>query len=122
MAQIIFFFLGKITRRLALDRLRKENHIKRGCGQVSLAFEELADCLSDEGGEHFTLRFVLGDFIDYGNGRSDAEKICELGSVKLSRTEQNVQIHWFPEPVVFENGAYGKGEFLGIELSAAGVK
>lgn len=72
--------------------------------------------------EHFTLRFVLVDCIDYGNGRSDAEMVCDLGSVAFSRTDQSVQVYWFPEPVLFENGDYGKGEFLGMEISASGVK
>lgn len=38
-------FLGKITRNLSLDRYRRRSADKRGGGQVSLALEELADCL-----------------------------------------------------------------------------
>ncbi len=40
-------FLGKITRRLALNRLEKQSAQKRGGGQVPLALEELAECLPD---------------------------------------------------------------------------
>lgn len=42
-------FLGRITRNLALNRLRNTRAEKRGGGQVALALEELAECLS--GGE-----------------------------------------------------------------------
>lgn len=38
-------YLGKITRNLAISRLRKRNSLKRGNGMGSIAFEELSDCL-----------------------------------------------------------------------------
>lgn len=38
-------YLGKITRNLALDRLRHDSAEKRGGGQVSLALAELDDCI-----------------------------------------------------------------------------
>ncbi|WP_167957920.1 RNA polymerase sigma factor [Anaerosporobacter faecicola] len=38
-------FLGKITRNLSIDRYRRANREKRGCGQVSLCLEELAECV-----------------------------------------------------------------------------
>ena len=74
-----------------------------------------------EEGRKATLRFVLADIIDYELDHSEAELVCELGSVEAERTGQAVRIVWFPEPVPFENGAYGKGEFLGAEISASGV-
>lgn len=43
-------YLGKITRNLALDRLRKAGAEKRGGGQVNLVLEELEDCLSAPSG------------------------------------------------------------------------
>lgn len=36
-------YLGKITRNLAIDRLRAENREKRGGGEVPLALEELEE-------------------------------------------------------------------------------
>ena len=61
-------FLGKITRRLALGILRRENRIKRGGGQVTLAFEELSDCLPDEGADQIeesaALRELIRAFLD----------------------------------------------------------
>ena len=41
-------FLGKITRRVALDKYRKRMALKRGGGEVQLALEELSDCASGE--------------------------------------------------------------------------
>ncbi len=39
-------FLGRLTRNLSLDRWRALRAQKRGGGQVELALEELAECLS----------------------------------------------------------------------------
>ena len=61
------------------------------------------------------------EIIDYEMDHSEAELLCELGSVEVEHTGQAVRIVWFSEPVSFENGAYGKGEFLGAEVSASGV-
>lgn len=38
-------FLGKITRRLSIDKWRKNNAGKRGGGQMVLALEELGECI-----------------------------------------------------------------------------
>ena len=38
-------FLGRITRNLALDRVKAENAVKRGGGQATLALSELEDCV-----------------------------------------------------------------------------
>ena len=39
-------FLGKITRNLAIDRWRTQNRQKRGGGEITLALEELEDCIA----------------------------------------------------------------------------
>ena len=41
-------FLGKITRHIALDRWRRRSAEKRGGGEVTLALEELEDCIPGE--------------------------------------------------------------------------
>lgn len=38
-------YLGKITRNLSLDRLKRLNAQKRGNGQVKLALQELENCI-----------------------------------------------------------------------------
>ena len=74
-----------------------------------------------EQGQKVTLRFVMADTIVYEMDHSEGELVSELGSVEVERTSQAVRTVWFPEPVSFENGVYGKGEFLGAEISASGV-
>ena len=39
-------FIGKITRNLALDKLRHKNSEKRGNGEVPIVLDELAECIS----------------------------------------------------------------------------
>ena len=41
-------FIGKITRNLALDKLRQKNSDKRGNGDIPLVLDELAECISGE--------------------------------------------------------------------------
>lgn len=43
--QVLKTFLGKITRRLSLMKLRSQNRLKRGSGNVEIALDELADCV-----------------------------------------------------------------------------
>lgn len=61
-------FIGKITRNLALDKVRQKNSDKRGAGEVPLVLDELADCIS--GGDQIEklhdsqeIRAVLNDFL-----------------------------------------------------------
>jgi len=42
-------FLGKITRRISIDRKRRQTAEKRGGGELTLALEELGDCVSGGG-------------------------------------------------------------------------
>ena len=44
---ILATFLGKITRRLSIDCWRKRNRQKRGGGEITLALEELENCVPD---------------------------------------------------------------------------
>jgi len=41
------FFLSSITRNLAFDIYKKMHRQKRGAGQIDIALEELAECISD---------------------------------------------------------------------------
>lgn len=42
-------FLGKLTRRISIDRWRHDHAGKRGGGEFPLALEELEDCVSGSG-------------------------------------------------------------------------
>lgn len=43
--EILRTFLGKISRRIAIKRLRERNADRRGNGDIPLAFEELESCI-----------------------------------------------------------------------------
>ena len=43
---VLATFLGKITRRIAIDRWRSATRVKRGGGEIVLALEELEQCLA----------------------------------------------------------------------------
>lgn len=89
-------FLGKITRRAALDRLKSENRLKRGGGQASLAYEELASCLPDES---------AGDPAELAASRDRIERFL----ASLSEAERSVFIcrYWYFAPVDEIAGRFG---------------
>ena len=43
---VLSTFLGKITRRISIDRWRMRNAKKRGGGEIILVLDELEDCVS----------------------------------------------------------------------------
>lgn len=44
---VLSTFIGKITRRLSLKKLREKNAQKRGSGNVPVPLEELEECIPD---------------------------------------------------------------------------
>ena len=66
---ILSTFLGKITRRLSIDRWRRLNAEKRGGGELTLTLDELECCVSGSGSveneiERQELKKLLSDFLD----------------------------------------------------------
>lgn len=58
-------FLGKITRRLSIDRLRRQTAEKRGGGELPLALDELSGCVSGgDTAEDAVLRQELSSLLD----------------------------------------------------------
>lgn len=62
-------FLGKITRRISIDRWRRMSAEKRGGSTVSLALEELAECIPSSADpaaelEARELTEFIGSFLD----------------------------------------------------------
>ena len=58
-------FLGRITRNLAIDRLRTRNRDKRGGGEAALALEELEEVVGgSESPESAALQKELADSIN----------------------------------------------------------
>ena len=43
---VLSTFLGKITRHISIDRWRERSAYKRGGGEVTLALDELEDCVA----------------------------------------------------------------------------
>jgi len=58
-------YLAKLTRRLAIDRLRASGADKRGGGELPLVLEELAECLPGDAGdaEDAALTRALGEAV-----------------------------------------------------------
>lgn len=52
-------FLGKITRRISIDKWRHKNAKKRGNGQIDEALEELSECISDSNSVEKTIEAEL---------------------------------------------------------------
>lgn len=44
---VLSTFLGRITRRISIDRWRRKHADKRGGGEMDLVLEELEDCAAD---------------------------------------------------------------------------
>ncbi len=58
-------FLGKITRRISIDKWRSRSAEKRGGGEIVLALDELSDCIpSNSNVEQEIEAVVLGDLIN----------------------------------------------------------
>ncbi len=52
---VLSSFLGKITRRISIDRLRHKHAGKRGGGEMPLVLDELEDCISDSADLEFAV-------------------------------------------------------------------
>ena len=86
---VLSAFIGKVTRNLALDRLRARTADRRGGGETALALDELGDCVSS------------GD--EMGRIEDSQEIIAALNSFleTLSCVERGVFMrrYWSMEPV-----------------------
>lgn len=86
---ILSSFLGKITRRLSIDKWRKNHAHKRGGGEVMWALDELSDCIADEGSpeEEFEKRRLA--------------KVINNFVASLPQTEQKVFLcrYWYMDSI-----------------------
>ena len=57
-------FIGKITRRLSINRFRSNKALKRGGEEVTLSFEELEDCIGDNSFNEQLQNQLLADTIN----------------------------------------------------------
>ena len=73
---VLSLFLGKLTRRISLNRWRDQHREKRGGGEIPLALDELAECLPSPWSveaevENRELAHILGSFL---NSLPDGER------------------------------------------------
>ena len=62
---ILSTFLGKITRRISIDKWRGRTAEKRGGGEIVLVLDELSDCIpSNQSVEHEVAAAELSQLID----------------------------------------------------------
>lgn len=71
-------FISKITRNLALNRLRDKSTLRRGGGEVTVALDELGECLSD--GESVEEEYLKQELNGYINRflKSLSRRDCDL--------------------------------------------
>lgn len=62
---VLSTFLGKITRRISIDKWRKSGAEKRGGGQTAVVLDELSECIPDKSSvEHAVDAQILSDVIN----------------------------------------------------------
>lgn len=62
---VLATFLGKLTRRISIDRWRRRNADKRGGGRMELVLEELSECIAAGGDvERAVEEQMLGESIN----------------------------------------------------------
>ena len=86
---VLSTFLGKITRRIAIDRWRARNAEKRGGGETALALEELRACATGLPG------------VEEEYQRKEAIRVYLRFLDMLPAAERNVFLcrYWYVEPV-----------------------
>lgn len=114
---VLSAFLGKLTRNLALNRLRRNAAQKRGGGEAALVFEEVAELLSgSDTAEDAALRrellSAIDEFLAALSARDRSLFVCRywyfdsvkdiarrlhmtenLVSVRLHRLRQKLRLH-----------------------------
>ncbi len=86
---VLSTFLGKLTRRISIDKWRHVNAKKRGDGQLPLILSELEDCISD------------GNSIEEETERKLLAEVIATFVKSLPETEQKVFLcrYWYMDSV-----------------------
>ena len=86
---ILSTFLGKLTRRISIDRLRKRTAEKRGGGNIDLVLEELGGCIADR--QNVESTYIYKELVHAIN--------CFLET--LTQTERNVFLcrYWYMDSI-----------------------
>ena len=94
---VLSVFLGRITRNGALDRWRQRQARKRGGGEVTLALEELRECVSND------------DDVEEAFSRRETVRAVNSLLDKLTETERNVFLrrYWCVDTVADIAASFG---------------
>ena len=86
---VLSTFLGKLTRRISIDKWRRTTAKKRGNGQLPLVLDELEDCVSD------------GKSIEEETERKLLNEVIAAFVKSLPETEQKVFLcrYWYMDSV-----------------------
>lgn len=86
---VLSTFLGKITRRISIDRWRMKNAKKRGGGEMPLVLDELEECVSGV------------DNVEKEIERREVQKLLNSFLETLPATERRVFLcrYWYMESV-----------------------
>jgi len=86
---VLSTFLGKLTRRISIDKWRRTTAKKRGDGQLPLVLAELEDCISD------------GNSIEEETERKLLAEVIAAFVKSLPETEQKVFLcrYWYMDSV-----------------------
>mgnify|MGYP004583383791 FL=1 len=94
---VLATFLGKITRRISINRWKAKNTAKRGGGQITLALEELDNCVDgtqdiEANSDARELSACLNRFLD-----------------SLPKVERDIFLrrYWFFDPIAAIAESYG---------------
>ena len=97
---VLSVFLGKITRNGAISRWRERSAAKRGGGEITLALEELRECVPDE------------DSVEESFSRRETVRAVNTLLGSLGETERNVFLrrYWCVDTVADIAGSFGFSE------------
>lgn len=98
--QTLKTFLGKITRRLSLMKLRSQNRLKRGSGSVEIALEELGDCVGS------------ADSVEADFEEKELTAAINAFLSSLGETERDVFVcrYWYFAPIAGISKGFGFSE------------
>ena len=97
---VLATFLGQITRRISIDRWRKSQAVRRGGGEITLALEELGECVEGTGSVEEELE------------RQELIGVINLFLKSLPDTERRVFLcrYWYRDSVSDIAGHFGFSE------------
>lgn len=94
---ILSAFLGKITRRISIDRWRRQSAEKRGGGELDLVLEELADCIAADSSVEAEME------------RTEMEQFMQSFLRQLPVTERRLFLrrYWYMDSIAVLAEAFG---------------